>query len=165
MAAPFGLRLAPSQLEWLLDVDGWGIGIQSTAAYNDGAWHHVVATWAAPANTPVEEGQFALFVDGAGPVDTTGFTINCGGVGVSPLSGAQGARIATSSSWSIFFDGNPRRDRRVEWCTSPVRRNAALQRRGGDQLALIPSRPVDLRSRAALANARRQRDDPAGRAA
>jgi len=93
-------------LQWLLDQDGWGIGVESTSTYADGSWHHVVATWTAPANTPVAYSQFALYVDGAA-IGTSNFTINCNCGGVdSPLSGAQGAQIGTSSAWSIFFAGS-----------------------------------------------------------
>lgn len=98
---------ASGQLQWLLDLDGWAIGVQSTSSYNDGAWHHVVATWTAPANTAIDYSQFTLYVDGAGPVGTTNFTINCNCGGVdSPLSGAEGGQIGTSSSWSIFYSGS-----------------------------------------------------------
>jgi hypothetical protein len=97
---------ASGQLQWLLDRDGWGLGIQSSTAYNDGAWHHVVATWAAPANTAIDYSQFLLYVDGSA-ITTSNFTINCNCGGIdSPISGAQGAQIGTSSSWSIYFTGN-----------------------------------------------------------
>jgi hypothetical protein len=98
---------ASGHLQWLLDRDGWGLGIESSSAYNDGAWHHVVATWSAPANTAVDASQFDLYIDGAGPISTTTFTINCNCGGVdSPLSGAQGGQIGTSSAWLLYFDGS-----------------------------------------------------------
>lgn len=50
-------------------------GITSSTTINDGAWHHVVATWSAPSGTPIDGTQLHVFIDG---VDVTGasFAVN-----------------------------------------------------------------------------------------
>ncbi len=95
----------PGHLAWLIDLDGWGIGIQSGSAYNDGTWHQVVATWAASSGTAVDYAQFKLYVDGAA-LNTSTLTLNCdcGGVN-SPLSGSEAAQIGASLPWMQFWNG------------------------------------------------------------
>ncbi len=125
---------AAGHLQWLLDQDGWGIGVQSSAAYNDGAWHHVVATWTAPASTAIDYTQFTLYVDGAA-ITTTNFTINCNCGGVtSPLSGAEGAQIGTSSSWAIYFTGSL--DEVGAWSRSLTSSDVTLLYNGGAGVSL-----------------------------
>jgi hypothetical protein len=126
---------ASGELQWLLDRDGWAIGVQSSSAYNDGAWHHVVATWAAPANTAVDYSQFSIYVDGSGPITTTNMTINCNCGGIdSPISGAQGAQIGTSSSWQIYFSGSI--DELGAWSRALTSSDAALLYNSGNGLSL-----------------------------
>ena len=92
-------------IQWLAEFDGWGIGIQSSATYNDGAWHHAVGTWAAVAGTALDFSQFKLYIDGAA-ASTSNLTINCNCGGItSPLTGLGGAQIGTSLPWGAYFNG------------------------------------------------------------
>jgi hypothetical protein len=91
---------AAGAIYWVLDNDGFAFGVQSDDAYNDGTWHYVVATWAAPTGTSLDSGQFSLYVDGAGPISTTEFVENIVGFVQSPVSGYQAAQIGTSLAWS-----------------------------------------------------------------
>lgn len=81
------------------------VGVYATSVVvNDGRWHHVVGTWAAPSGTRLATSQFALYVDGqqvtTGPVQ---FGVNATN---SPLTGDGPVRIARHNAFGTYFKGS-----------------------------------------------------------
>ena len=85
-------------LSLALDSDNTWIGAQTTAAYNDGHWHHVVGVYnGGSAGTSVAPSQFSVYVDGKAAAVTT-----CQiGSGTTPLAGLDRARLAVSYNGSL----------------------------------------------------------------
>lgn len=81
------------------------VGVYATSVVvNDGRWHHVVGTWAAPSGTRLAPSQFALYVDGQQV--TTGqlqFGVNATN---SPLTGDGPVRIARHDAFGTYFKGS-----------------------------------------------------------
>lgn len=91
-----GLRGSAGKLSWLVDSDNIDIGVSSVQSYNDGKWHHVVGTWAAPSGTAVATNQFKLYVDGQ-LVPTISSTT---GSATSPVTGLGTTIIGCHQPWA-----------------------------------------------------------------
>ena len=72
------------QITAFFNATSYWLGIHTTGSFNDGNWHHVVATWAGGGN--ITTGQLTIYVDGAS-VATTADSGNTGGPNAAPISG------------------------------------------------------------------------------
>jgi hypothetical protein len=98
-----GDQLAPAGRPFFaLDSDGVLIGVATALAFNDGRWHQLVGTWSSKSGTPIDPGQFDLYVDGTASSVTP---IALGGPATAPLSGSGGIKIARHDLWDANFKG------------------------------------------------------------
>ena len=94
------------QVSFILDSDGVALGKLQRKLYNDGLWHHLVGTWAAPSGTTADPSQFSIFVDGvriSAESQYTAYTPQ-----ISPLSGAGNLIIGWHGAWdplAYFYEG------------------------------------------------------------
>lgn len=91
---------------WLgLDSNSLIIGIATTAAVNDGNWHHVVGVWNGTSGVTFATSQLAIYVDGSAAA--SGTVTAFGSVPAAPLVGADGYILgATTSGPTAYFTGS-----------------------------------------------------------
>lgn len=77
-------------------------GIQTTAAFNDGAWHHVAAVFNRASGTVNSATDFQIYIDGVAQT-VTNFSFNPPAV---PLTGFGGTVIGYHDYWGVYFQGN-----------------------------------------------------------
>jgi len=95
------LGLGSGAAFFTLDSYDLQIGTYTARAINDGLWHHVVGTWAAPSGTAIAPDQFTIYVDGIAEASTAGAYHTA----TSPLTGLGGLEIGHHGSWGTFFSG------------------------------------------------------------
>ncbi|MEA3078247.1 MAG: hypothetical protein QOF60_3155, partial [Actinomycetota bacterium] len=111
------------EVNFVLDTDGVMVGVKSVGRINDGAWHHVLGTWAAPSGTVVLPAQFRLYVDGlpAGVTNQNSCFSSCSIT--SPFAGAV-LKIARHDVWASTFPGTIDEVAVFESALSPSRARA-----------------------------------------
>lgn len=88
---------AAGQVTAFFNSTSFWLGVHTTATVNDGNWHHLVATWAAPAATNLATSQLKVYIDGV-IASTTADSGNTGGPNTSPISGEPYRIVGVPSS-------------------------------------------------------------------
>jgi hypothetical protein len=96
------LTLAVGQVRWKLvsSSGGSSCGIITTPTYNDGAWHHVVATYSA--STPGSVADMAVYIDGSLATTTT----ESDPLGSNTIANSASFNVSGRTDGSALFPGS-----------------------------------------------------------
>jgi hypothetical protein len=96
------LTLAVGQVRWKLASSSGGssCGIITTPTYNDGAWHHVVATYSA--STPGSVADMAIYIDGSLATTTT----ESDPLGSNTIANSASFNVSGRTDGSALFPGS-----------------------------------------------------------
>jgi hypothetical protein len=97
------LNVEGGTIRWGVDSNSIWIGKWSTAAVNDGNWHHVVGTWEGAAGVAVDSSQFKIYLDGVLAASSAN---GVGGSATAPVSGTGGTKMGYHAPWGMYFTGS-----------------------------------------------------------